>query len=527
MSELEKLGVQALPVKVDMRSLDDVKECVRQTVEKFGRIDILVNNASALWWQRIEDTPMNKYDLITQINARGSFALTHLCLPIMAKNGYGRVICMSPPIQTDFRAYKGFTAYNISKFGMTMAHGHGVRSIDPVNTHADDFCIGPYGKMPQRLLPSKGKEGAACCAWDAFRGRCPICFESFPGQSGSVIAVRCSRAHRFCRLCLAQHASTRRLPRCPGGGCDHELSDEELVEICGEGSEAVSSFRDELLLRAIFVLGDVVHCPNPCCASIISVEPGSGRQRVACCDWPAWCTTCRQPYHYAVDCCDVQALRDQWLQWVSHGRSVYNQTKAQHEEFERQKRALQEATERHAELKRDEEWKQTNCRECPQCRRVVQKIDGCNSMVCGQDAHGGNLQQGCGHRFQWNKARAYQAAPDSRQLPLLNVADVRVRGSGVRHPFCRCSRCKECIVGPRFRCIHCPDYNLCASCDGDASGAGRHPASHVFQILFKPEYDLRAYLPVGSRVVIADGSVFQGFEGEVQHEICKDVATWV
>mmetsp|Transcript_22094 Transcript_22094/g.41658 ORF Transcript_22094/g.41658 Transcript_22094/m.41658 type:complete len:318 (-) Transcript_22094:174-1127(-) len=119
--ELEQLGVQALPVKVDMRSLDDVKECVRKTVNMFGRIDILVNNASALWWQRIEDTPMNKYDLITQINARGSFALTHLCLPIMAQNGYGRVICMSPPIQTDFRAYKGFTAYNISKFGMTMS----------------------------------------------------------------------------------------------------------------------------------------------------------------------------------------------------------------------------------------------------------------------------------------------------------------------------------------------------------------------------------------------------------------------
>lgn len=119
-AELEQLGVQALPVKVDMRKLDDIKECVRLTVEKFGRIDILVNNASALWWQGIEDTPMNKYDLITQINARGSFAMTHLCLPVMAKGGFGRVITMSPPIQTHYSAFKGFTAYNISKFGMTM-----------------------------------------------------------------------------------------------------------------------------------------------------------------------------------------------------------------------------------------------------------------------------------------------------------------------------------------------------------------------------------------------------------------------
>jgi len=118
--ELSQLGVQALPVKVDMRKIESVQECVRVVVEKFNRIDILINNASALWWHTIEGTPMNKYDLITQINVRGTFAMTSLCLPVMAKNGYGRVICMSPPIQTDYRAFKGFTAYNVSKFGMTM-----------------------------------------------------------------------------------------------------------------------------------------------------------------------------------------------------------------------------------------------------------------------------------------------------------------------------------------------------------------------------------------------------------------------
>lgn len=119
--EIEKLGVQALPAKVDLRKYEDIQECVRLTVEKFGHIDILVNNASALWWQRMEDTPINKYDLITQINTRGSFAMTALCVPIMEKGGFGRIVNMSPPIQTDFRAYRGFTAYNISKFGMTMS----------------------------------------------------------------------------------------------------------------------------------------------------------------------------------------------------------------------------------------------------------------------------------------------------------------------------------------------------------------------------------------------------------------------
>lgn len=118
--EVEKLGVQALPVKVDIRKLDDIKECVRLTEKKFGRVDIVVNNASALWWQRMDNTPMGKYDLITQINTRGHFALCSLCLPIMAKNGFGRVISMSPPIEPNYKAYAGFTAYNISKFGMTM-----------------------------------------------------------------------------------------------------------------------------------------------------------------------------------------------------------------------------------------------------------------------------------------------------------------------------------------------------------------------------------------------------------------------
>eukprot|EP00929_Paragymnodinium_shiwhaense_P044032 TRINITY_DN22590_c0_g1_i1.p1 TRINITY_DN22590_c0_g1~~TRINITY_DN22590_c0_g1_i1.p1 ORF type:complete len:319 (-),score=113.48 TRINITY_DN22590_c0_g1_i1:334-1290(-) len=118
--ELEKLGVQALPVKVDMRKLEDIQNCVKQAVEKFGRIDIVINNASALWWHTMENTPMAKYDLITQINCRGAFALTSLSLPHMAKNGFGRVISMGPPIRTDYKAYKGFTAYNISKFGMSM-----------------------------------------------------------------------------------------------------------------------------------------------------------------------------------------------------------------------------------------------------------------------------------------------------------------------------------------------------------------------------------------------------------------------
>jgi len=83
-------------------------------------VDVLINNASALWWQDIKDTPMKKFELITEINSRGTFAITRACLPHMEKNSFGRVINMSPPIRLDLHIMAGHTAYNISKYGMSM-----------------------------------------------------------------------------------------------------------------------------------------------------------------------------------------------------------------------------------------------------------------------------------------------------------------------------------------------------------------------------------------------------------------------
>mmetsp|Transcript_15265 Transcript_15265/g.24804 ORF Transcript_15265/g.24804 Transcript_15265/m.24804 type:complete len:295 (+) Transcript_15265:1898-2782(+) len=116
--ECKKLGVGALPIRVDVRVEKDVENCIDTTMKTFGRIDILINNASALWWQDIVDTPMNRYDLINQVNARGTFMMTQKCLPHMSKAGYGHIINMSPPLTT--RGAGGHGAYYISKFGMTI-----------------------------------------------------------------------------------------------------------------------------------------------------------------------------------------------------------------------------------------------------------------------------------------------------------------------------------------------------------------------------------------------------------------------
>ena len=110
-------GGDALPFQINLRDASRAEECVKAAVEQWPNHTgiILINNASALWWQEMVDTPISKYNLITEINCRGAFALTKACMPHMLSAKWGRVINMSPPIRTDYQAYKGMTAYNISK----------------------------------------------------------------------------------------------------------------------------------------------------------------------------------------------------------------------------------------------------------------------------------------------------------------------------------------------------------------------------------------------------------------------------
>ncbi len=120
--EVEALGVQALPVKCNVREMDDLENLVEKTKEKFGRIDILVNNAGALWWQPMLKTPEKKYDLINEVNSKATFFLCQKVLPSMIENKWGHIVNMSPPI--DINVLKGHIAYFISKYGMTMiSHG--------------------------------------------------------------------------------------------------------------------------------------------------------------------------------------------------------------------------------------------------------------------------------------------------------------------------------------------------------------------------------------------------------------------
>ncbi|APR74888.1 Oxidoreductase, short chain dehydrogenase/reductase family protein [Minicystis rosea] len=116
--EVEALGRKALPIKLDVRDADACEAAVDQVIERFGRIDVLINNAGALWWADVVETPVKKFDLIVGVNVRASFVLAHAVLPHMIKNRWGHIVMMSPPVDAAGVAHHG--AYAVSKFGMTM-----------------------------------------------------------------------------------------------------------------------------------------------------------------------------------------------------------------------------------------------------------------------------------------------------------------------------------------------------------------------------------------------------------------------
>jgi citronellol/citronellal dehydrogenase len=121
-AEVEKLGRRALAVRMDVRDDAQVDRAVGEALDKLGRVDFLVNNAGALHWRPMTETPMKRFDLVMGVNARGAFACTERVLPAMIKQGFGHILMMSPPI--DVKGAGGKIAYAISKFGMTLiAHG--------------------------------------------------------------------------------------------------------------------------------------------------------------------------------------------------------------------------------------------------------------------------------------------------------------------------------------------------------------------------------------------------------------------
>ncbi|CAG5116662.1 unnamed protein product [Candidula unifasciata] len=118
--EVNKAGGNAFPCIVDIRSEEQVREAVKQTVAKFGGIDILINNASAISLTGTLATPMKKYDLMNTINARGTFLCSQVCLPHLLKGSNPHILNISPPLNMSPKWFSGHVAYTMAKYGMSM-----------------------------------------------------------------------------------------------------------------------------------------------------------------------------------------------------------------------------------------------------------------------------------------------------------------------------------------------------------------------------------------------------------------------
>lgn len=189
--EIEKAGGKALPIVGDVRSDESIEDVVARTVEKFGGIDICVNNASAIDLSGVDDLRMKSYDLMQGINVRGTYALSKACVPHLRKSGNGHVLTLSPPITLEPRWLAPHTAYTIAKYGMTLSalglaeelreDGVASNALWPrtlVATAAVQNLLGGDAAMKMARTPAIYADAAYCVLTEdsrRFTGRALLC----------------------------------------------------------------------------------------------------------------------------------------------------------------------------------------------------------------------------------------------------------------------------------------------------------------------------------------------------------------
>ena len=143
-AEIEAAGGAALPLQCDIRYEEQVVDAVAKTVARFGGVDVCINNASAISLTPTTQTDMKRYDLMNQINARGTFVCSKATIPHLARAENPHILNLAPPLDMQARWFKNHTAYTMAKFGMSMCtlgmsaelaeQGIAVNSLWPLTT---------------------------------------------------------------------------------------------------------------------------------------------------------------------------------------------------------------------------------------------------------------------------------------------------------------------------------------------------------------------------------------------------------
>ncbi len=119
-TEIEEAGGKALPILCDIRFEDQVQAAIQQAVDAFGGIDICINNASAISPTGTLDTEMKRYDLMNEINTRGTFLVSKTCIPHLKEGGNAHILNLAPPLDMDAKWFAPHVAYTIAKMGMSL-----------------------------------------------------------------------------------------------------------------------------------------------------------------------------------------------------------------------------------------------------------------------------------------------------------------------------------------------------------------------------------------------------------------------
>ena len=211
--EVESAGGRALALKCDIREEDQVRAAVAATVEHFGGIDILVNNASAIWLRGTLDTPMKRFDLMQQVNARGTFLCAQACLPHLLASSNPHILTLAPPPTLDPAWWGPHTGYTLAKMGMSFVtlglaaefgpRGVAVNALWPRTVIATDAL---------KMIP--GAEVDRCRTPDILAGVVSTACATSTRRCASTGMRSCSWRHgaRRCRRAASRSCSWPRRP---------------------------------------------------------------------------------------------------------------------------------------------------------------------------------------------------------------------------------------------------------------------------------------------------------------------------
>ncbi len=336
---------------------------------------------------------------------------------------------------------------------------------------------------------------------------CSICYCSFIPEA--LYTVPCQQKHKFCYNCMYSEFKARLAEKsnmiCPL--CEDDpfiFTPSDIKEILQHFNQNPKEIEDLVATYEKHYDTKIILCPKCGHELILTTEEVSKHIPIYCnnCCMNI-CSTCRKPYHYNLSCQDVSSIEYEWIQWCTTGREKrfevrkqYDQSLEQYnidkekaeKEYDSKVARFKELVESEQEMLKNSD----NYRYCPNCRRLITRIEGCNSMVCGRDYHNTNAAiHGCGTRFDWSTAPKYQAKLPKKPTYEFNRELPSMENQIKHNKKFECTFCKlfgkpdSTITGIRFACINCNKFYLCEDCEYKYRD-DHFDGNHIFRILLDP-----------------------------------------